>query len=129
MKKALIFIICFLSFSLNTEAFLWQDLWLNLYESIDEWFQELEQKQYEYELSGQGKSIKEKINQILKNEWIWECIEWEISSDDVEKISQWYISFLIKNMKVWENCKSQEWEINNNTLINLITAISNLKSE
>ena len=127
MKKTLIFIICFLSFSINTEAFLWEDLWLNLYTSIDEWFQELEQKQYEYELSWQWKWIKESINQILKNEGISECIEWDISSDDVEKISQWYISFLIKNMKKWENCKSEDDTIENKTLVNIIKAVHKLK--
>jgi hypothetical protein len=129
MKKILIFIICFLSFSIHTEAFLWEDLWFNLYNSIDEWFEELEISQYEYELSWQWKTIRENINNILANEWIWECIEGEITSSDVTKIFNWEINILVENLKEWENCKSENWEITNDILLKISKVIEELKIE
>ncbi len=83
-KKLLFFITWFLVllsfFSISTHWFLWEDLWLNLYESIDEGFEELEIKQYQYELSGQWQAwwdrIKEYVNSILAQN----SIECEIES-------------------------------------------------
>lgn len=63
--------IYFLSFSSVSHAFLWEDLGLNLYEKIDEWFYELKRKQYEYELTGQGEaSIADVVRPILADRGI-----------------------------------------------------------
>lgn len=127
MKKTLLLIIWFLSFGSTTEAFLWEDLGFNLYSSIDEWFEELELKQYEYELSWQWESIKDTVNRILKEEWIWECMKWELSSTDIAKIANGDIPTLVKNMEQTPECQGKNWEINNTTLINIIKVISEFK--
>lgn len=63
-------------FSANTHWFLWEDLWLDLYKSIDEGFEELEIKQYQYEISGQGQEtggrIMQHVNDILRDNGV-EC--------------------------------------------------------
>ncbi|NDK09842.1 hypothetical protein GW846_03625 [Candidatus Gracilibacteria bacterium] len=65
-------------------SFLGEDLGLDLYENIDKGLKELEQKQYEYELTGQGEApIGDVIRPILAAEGI-EC---DIrSSDEMETI-------------------------------------------
>jgi len=47
---------------LNTYAFLGEDLGIDLYGQIDKNFKDLEQKQYEYELTGQGEGT---LNEVL----------------------------------------------------------------
>lgn len=68
----------------NTQWFLWEDLGLDLYKNIDKGLYELEKKQYEYELTGQGQaSINDVVNPILAEEGIQCDIR---SSDDIEKL-------------------------------------------
>lgn len=92
IRKVIFFItwpLLFLSiFSASTHAFLWEDLWLDLYKNIDEGFQELEIKQYQYELSGQSKEwawrIMDHVNSIL----IQNGIDCEIKTlEDIELIA------------------------------------------
>lgn len=77
------FLICILPFQ-YTSAFLWEDLGLDLYKQIDEWFYELERKQYEYELTGQWEtSVQGVIWPILAEVWV-EC---DINSiDEMENV-------------------------------------------
>ncbi len=63
--------ICFLSSQAQSSAFLWEDLGLDLYKQIDEGFDELERKQYEYEMTGQWEaSVAEVVGPILADRWI-----------------------------------------------------------
>lgn len=116
-RKHMFFItwaLLFLSFfSVHTSAFLWEDLWLNLYESIDEWFEELEIKQYQYELSGQWQAwwsrIKEYVNSILINNGI-EC--------EIESISDINLIADASNEQinaVYQKCKPKDSEWNTDT--------------
>jgi len=69
--------------------FLWEDLGLDLYKQIDEWFSQLEAKQYEYELTGQGETnINEVLSPILEKRWL-NCDF--ASSSDIESAlwNQW----------------------------------------
>jgi len=101
----------------QTWAFLGEDLGIELYKQIDEWFYELEQKQYEYELTGQGEtSVSEVVNPILQEVWV-QC---EInSSRDIEVL-------------LWRTSQSQVaaimtqcgWE-NDVVPINLIETVTN----
>ncbi len=57
---------------------------LDLYKQIDEGFYELEKKQYEYELTGQGETgVQEVVWPILEGEWLRCKID---SADDIEKM-------------------------------------------
>lgn len=61
------------SISNQVHAFLGEDLWLDMYQQLDENFAELNNKQYEYELRWQGQaSITDTIAPILAREGI-EC--------------------------------------------------------
>jgi hypothetical protein len=117
VKKLIIFIIYLISFSYTTKAFLGEDLWSNLYNNIDSGFEEMEFKQYEYELSWQWESIKDNINKILKIEWLWECINKELTSETVEKISNWNIGALYEVIS--EECKEEKTSININKITNI----------
>lgn len=68
----------------QTSALLWEDLGLDLYKKVDEGFYELQEKQYEYEMTGQWEtSINEVINPILADRWV-EC---DITStSEIERI-------------------------------------------
>ena len=114
LKKIIIFIICLISFSSWTKAFLWEDLWSNLYNNIDKWFTEMELKQYEYELSWQWKWIRENINKILKLEWFWWCIDKELDVSLVEEITFWWI----KNLHniISDECKNENGSVSISTL-------------
>jgi len=68
----------------QSSAFLWEDLWLDLYKQIDEGLESLEIKQYEYELSGQGEAeINDVIAPILADYWV-SCNIW--SSQNIEEM-------------------------------------------
>jgi len=63
IKKILIIALLWVFFwSVHTYAFLWEDLGIDLYGEIDRNFKDLEQKQYEYELTGQGEGT---LNEVL----------------------------------------------------------------
>lgn len=88
MKKSLIISI-WVSLSLvgtffQAQAIIGEDLWLDIYKSLDQWVRELRQTQYEYELAGQWDgSVYETVNQILARHWL-EC---QIhSSADIERL-------------------------------------------
>ncbi len=87
-KKYIFLFFCFFwshFFGVQTaQAFLWEDLGLDLYKQIDEGFYALEQKQYEYEMTGQGEaSVAEVVWPILASDGI-EC---DISSTtDIEEL-------------------------------------------
>ncbi|MCH8518489.1 hypothetical protein LAT59_01890 [Candidatus Gracilibacteria bacterium] len=74
---------CLIAWS-PTNAFIGEDLGLDIYKSLDEGVRELRQVQYEYELSDQGDgSVFETVNQILEREGL-EC---QIhSSADIERL-------------------------------------------
>jgi len=89
IQKVLFFITCPLLilsfFSIQVSGFLGEDLWLDLYKNIDEWFEELEIKQYQYEISGQWWNLTDHVNSILEINGI-EC---EISNlQDIKLISE-----------------------------------------
>lgn len=81
-----LFLFIFFSFFLieKSSAFLWEDLGLDLYKQIDEGFYELERKQYEYEMTGQGEtSVSEVVWPILA----WDGLNCDITStQDIEQI-------------------------------------------
>lgn len=114
LKQALL-IICFLLTSLKTHSFLWQDSGLDLYKNIDEWYEELELKNYKSELKWWKSSIKENINYKLKEK----CIENEISPGEFKSIALHRdISTLYP--KISNDCK---WIAKLNKILDIITNI------
>lgn len=88
MKRAYtLFTFLLLSFCIwvsYTSAFIGEDLWLDIYKALDEGVKNLEQTQYEYELSWQWEgSVFETVNQILWREWL-ECNIY--SANDIERL-------------------------------------------
>ena len=82
--------ICILVFFIwKSSAFVGEDLWFDIYTSIDKWIKELQQIQYDYELNNQWSwEIFEVVNQILHREWL-EC---QVQSSDDIAILTWNTS-------------------------------------
>ena len=125
----LVFIITIKASFWITYSFLWDDLWLNLYNQIDWWIIELEWDEYSYEMKWQKKwwKIEDWINKVLKNKWFWDCtISESLSESDITKISSWDIALL--NRKLSPECKgSWEKSINTSTINSLQSQINNYK--
>lgn len=91
-------------------AFLWENLWLDLYKEIDEWILDLEEKNYEYLLWWESWEINKEINRILRAEWVWECLNNEnLSIEEVTAISEWKINYL--DSRISKSCKDKNWDI------------------
>jgi hypothetical protein len=131
MKKIFLAIfLSILSFSFETKAFLWEDSWLNLYKNIDSGFEELEQKQYKYELAWQWKGITENINSVLQAEWIWECINTELAEatkiKQIEDITHGSMENLTKVINA--KCKIDNEQITLKKLINIQNTLKKLNN-
>jgi hypothetical protein len=119
----------------NSIAFLDSDLWLNLYENLDSWLKDFEDKQYIYELSGKDKKgISEKINELLKKEWINYCFKSWINVRIIDSITNWDINILVnylkKEEKCWYNTKTEKFDLfNNEGIWKLVNKISEIKSK
>lgn len=94
-----------------SHAFLEEETWLNLYNTLDEGYTELEKKNFEYELSWTDKTIKDKVNSLLKlrMDFLWEdwdCIEGDLAPSHIEEIAKWDIKILYE--KIWDKCKDED---------------------
>ncbi len=132
-KKILLYITFFLTlFSpLLTKAFLDGDLWIDIYNTIDEWIDEYEEKMYEYEFTEQWeKTITEKINNILVIKWYSPCIK-NLDIDSIEEIKNGDINTLKSSID--EKCLNKDKNISYDTLksyMYLVKEISdNIKEE
>lgn len=104
-----------------SHAFLGEETGLNLYNILDEWYTELESKNFEYELSGTDKTIKDKVNNLIalkfsftSDEPITDCIKWDLAPSHIEAIVKWDTTLLYK--KIWDSCKSSDNSIDIATL-------------
>lgn len=110
-------------------AFLWDDLWVNLYQNIDSWIIELETSEYSYELKWQEKwwTIEAPINKILKQKWFWDCsISESLSEDDILRITSWDLALL--SSKLSPNCLSSWNSITISMINSLQSEITNHKN-
>lgn len=123
----IISICLFISYTNYSYAFLWENLWLDLYDKIDSWIVDLEQKNFKYVMVGENWSINQELNRILKTKWIWECLnDEELTLEEVQEIADyWNIKLLAE--KINNNCKSNEWIIIAN-LAEIQKTISEIKS-
>jgi len=107
----------------NVNAFLWQWSWLNLYNDIEKWMDDLTLKNFKYEISWWWESISKEINKNLKNTGKPECIKEWLSIDDYKLITQWDTSALVKNLKTTKGC-FYKWKIDTKTLNDLMSTIT-----
>lgn len=89
--KIFAFIIIIKASFLVSFAFIWDDLWLDIYKNIDSGVTELNEKMYSNELkwSKPDWKISDKVNQFIQRAWIYWCEVWDLTEDDIEKISYW----------------------------------------
>lgn len=104
IKKILIISLLWVFFcSPNIYAFLWDDLGIDIYGQIDQNYWNLEQKQYEYELTGQWEAD---INEVLKPifaDYGITCNIW--SASDIDTMLSWNnIAEIVKRCS-WEGEK------------------------
>lgn len=94
----------------STDAFLWDEAGLDLYKDIEDWINELQLKNFEYELSGGWNSISEEVNDILVINGMNKCIEDWITSEDIQKIASWDI-WTLYNYAKWDgDCVDWWWD-------------------
>jgi len=94
-------------------AFIWDDLWLDLYKNIDSWVWKLNNQMYSYELKWASPdwSIAEKINAKLESQWLENCkVSENITEDDVYQISYWDKENVEKSWNLWLLSEKIEWE-------------------
>lgn len=119
--KIFTFILIIKASFLVSFAFLWDDLWLDLYKNIDEWITKLNSKMYSYELkwAKPNWNISDNINKNIKSAWINWCEIQNITQQEVEEIAFWddnqspNISLLSqkldwKCLKIWQLNKIQQ---------------------
>ena len=87
LKKILTLSILYICSFWVAGAFLWEDAWLNLYKDIEKWLENLEAKNFEYELNWWWKSAWEEVNRLLELEWLDWCIKNNISVEDIKNIA------------------------------------------
>lgn len=121
-RKIYLFLsIFFLSFFLitkSTYSFLWEDLWIDLYDSVEDWLVELEDKLYEYEITWWWENLWDEVNRVLFKNDVWACIKDSINLDDFKKIASWDIYLIYTHLK--DECKWNSWD---SAYIKLITDI------
>lgn len=114
---------CFLIVT-PVSALLWEDLGLDLYKQIDEWFYELERAQYEYELTGQWEaSISEVVWPILADSWHNCDIQ---STDDIDDVigsgENDQIAFIL------ERCTWEEGKLSNSSVESIINGMGYVRN-
>lgn len=119
------FVIIFFIMSLNISSAGYWYSWSNtdLYKQIDEWINELDIKMYDFEVSAWWWSIKTEINRILNQENLPSCMEVELSSEELKKISAWDIGLLTE--KMWKKCFPDDTKsLSNDILIRIQSQIN-----
>lgn len=120
----IISIILCMNYTNYSFAFLWENLGLDLYSKIDEWIVELEDKNYEHTMKGESWKNYTEINRILKAEWLWECLDSELSLEDIKKISKWIYKDL--DSKISDECLDEKWNITTDKLNQIQSVISRI---
>jgi hypothetical protein len=108
-----IFSIVFFSIPCLAGAFLDGDMGIDMYDKIDKWLAKMESQNYQYELTGQGKSsIEAEVNRMFELEWVRPCM-WALTVQDIKKVKSGDIEALRKVLSeecFWENAQSMSSE-------------------
>lgn len=105
---------------LQTHAFLGEEAWLNLYNIIDEWYIDLKNKNFIYELSWTDNSIKDRLNTLITleyakiNQEVENCLHGDFAPSHIEEIAFWNTQVLFN--KLWDWCKSNSNSVSIETL-------------
>ncbi len=127
LKKLLLYIIFLITFFLpfTSGAFLDGDLWIDIYNTIDKWFNEYELKTYEYEITDQWeKTIPEKVNQILEMKWLSPCIK-KLDIDTIEKVRNGDVKAL--HSSIDEKCLIDKKNISTSSLFFYTQTIAEIR--
>ena len=114
------FIICLYNMGQASHAFIGNEVWLNLYNTIDEWYKKIDLQNFEYELSWVDNSIKDKLNSLINQHYslisnpLKDCIDWDLAPSHVIDIALWSYSMLVE--KLWDNCKNSSGDYETKTL-------------
>ncbi len=126
MKKILVYIFLLLS-PVSTQAFLGDDLGLNLYSEIDSGINEYEADAYIYEVVWEQWSIKQQINNTLIANSLPACIQGDISISEFNDIATGNILTLQK--KIWDTCRDEQWKLINSQVSEIQSYITDLSRE
>lgn len=107
-KKSILLIpISFFILTLSTQGFFEAGSNIDLYNTIANWYEENANKNYEFELSKQGKeTISANVSKIIKEKWFWDCIKEWLDAKKLTSITTWDMSALFDLTK--EECKSNK---------------------
>ena len=88
---------------LVSNAFVWDDMGLDLYKNIDSGLIKLNSQMYSYELKWAQANwkISENLNKYLVSQWIKWCSVKNISENDLEEITTWNIPLLTQKLNKW----------------------------
>ena len=122
IKLCIFFIIWYINMGWISHAFLGEEMWLNLYNTIDEWLEQIDEQNFVFELSWADESIKKKINLLIEQHYaledkdnpVTDCIAWDLAPSHVIDIAFWNLKTLSE--KLWDNCKTDENTISIKTL-------------
>lgn len=114
------FILCISNMGQVSHAFIGDEVWLNLYNTIDEWYEKIDLQNFEYELSWVDDTIKDKLNSLINQHYsligeeLKDCIDWDLAPSHVIDIALWSYSMLAE--KLWDNCKNSSGVYETKTL-------------
>lgn len=101
-----------------------------MYKNIDEWFESLEIKTYEYELTNGQESITNYINDYIEThiatqENGWECIQEDISIEEFNQIAGGNLELL--SIKMSDDCKLENKNISIENITNIQSHITDMQ--
>ncbi len=123
-KKILLHISILLLLTSRVSAFLWESSSIDLYKDIELWMQDIELKNFEYEIKWWWNDISKELNRVLVINELWECIVDGISSSDIKKIAEWSVSTLYNNVKSDNpDCIDWWWDFNIKNIDEIMSVI------
>lgn len=105
------FILCLSNMGFQSHGFIAEETWLNLYNTIDEGLEKIDEQNFTYELSWADSSIKDKVNWLIEQHYaltnpensITDCIEKDLAPSHIIDIAFWNLKTL--SDKLWDSCK------------------------
>ena len=116
--KLFAFIIIIKASFLVSFAFLWDDLWLDIYKNIDSGVIKLDSTMYSHELKWWDIDwdITENINEKIKRAGLESCELENITEEDIENIAYWEKDNVEKSPNIWLLSKKIKWEKCDNSI-------------
>lgn len=107
----IVIVILILNYNNYSYGFLWDNLWLDLYTKIDNWIPYMENKNYDRLMWWESGKKYEEINRILKADWIWECLNSELTTSEIKEVAKW--NYWPLKWKIDKKCLDKDENITN----------------